>query len=116
MALGEGGAYHAGMLPETRATSYAHDASLGTVVLYTVGGEPTALHGDQPARLLLDAAGHLVGVDVAPDRPERRVVMLGPHESVATTKDARVHVDGQKVMLQGSFAKLVTPGASPYVF
>ena len=108
------------MLPETRATSYAHDPALGTVVLYstpTPGARP-GLHGELPARLLLDDRGHLVGVDVAPDSPERLVVMLGGHEVVAITKDARVHVDGggRKVMLTGSAAKLVTPGANPYVF
>ena len=106
------------MLPETRATSYAHDLALGTVVILS---QPTAhalLHGELPARLLLDGKGHLVGVDVAPDRPERLIVMLGPHESVASTKDARVHVDngGQKVTLHGTAARLVTPGANPYVF
>jgi len=108
----------ASMLPETRATSYAHDPALGTVVLYSQPGARPELHGDLPARLLLDGKGHLVGVDVAPDRPERLVVMLGPHELVASTTDARVHIEGggQKVTLHGSAAKLVTPGASPYVF
>ncbi len=106
------------MLPETRATSYAHDPSLGTVVIFSQPGARPGLHGDLAGRLLLDGKGHLVGVDVAPDKPERLIVMLGPHESVATTKEARVHVDngGQKVTLHGSAAKLVTPGANPYVF
>ena len=127
MALGDGRAYDVEMLPETRATSYAHDPTLGTVVLYSqvsvpppssgAGAQP-ALHGELPARLLLDGKGHLVGVDVAPDRPERLVVMLGSHEAVASTQDARVHVEGggRKVTLHGSAAKLVTPGANPYVF
>ena len=118
MAFAAGDAYHAGMLPETRATSYAHDPVLGTVVLYSTPGARPALHGEQPARLLLDGKGHLVGVDVAPDSQERLVVMLGGHEAVASTKDARVHIEGggQKVTLTGSAAKLVSPGANPYVF
>ena len=107
------------MLPETRATSYAHDPSLGTVVLYA-NAQPvqSELHGELPARLLLDGQGHLVGVDVAPDSPERLVVMLGAHEVVTATLDARVHVEGggRKVTLHGTAAKLVTPGANPYVF
>ena len=108
----------ASMLPETRATSYAHDPALGTVVVYSQPGARPELHGDLPARLLLDGKGHLVGVDVAPDRPERLVVMLGAHESVASATDARVHVEGggRTVTLHGSAAKLVTPGANPYVF
>jgi hypothetical protein len=118
MAFGPYRAYDAGMLPETRATSYAHDPALGTVVLYSQPGARPELHGELPARLLLDGKGHLVGVDVAPDRPERLVVMLGSHEVVTTTKDARVHIEGggQKVTLTGSAARLVTPGANPYVF
>ena len=64
------------------------------------------------------AKGHLVGVDVAPDSQERLIVMLGGHEAVASTKEARVHIEGggQKVTLTGSAAKLVPPGANPYVF
>ncbi len=111
-------AYHADMLPETRATSYAHDPALGTVVVYSQPGARPALHGELPGRLLLDGKGHLVGVDVSPDTPDRLVVMLGPHEAVANTADARVHVEGggRTVTLHGSAAKLVTPGANPYVF
>jgi hypothetical protein len=106
------------MLPETRATSYAHDPALGTVVVYAPAGTRPELHGELPATLLLDAKGHLVGVDVAPGRPERLVVMLGPHESVASSMDARVYIEGggQKVTLHGSAAKRVTMGANPYVF
>jgi hypothetical protein len=106
------------MLPETRATSYAHDPALGTVVVYSQPGARPALHGDLPARLLLDGEGHLVGVDVSPESPERLVVMLGAHEAVANVKDATVHIDGggRTVTLHGSSARLVTPGANPYVF
>lgn len=106
------------MLPETRATSYAHDPAVGTVVVYAQPGARDELQGEQPARLLLDGAGHLVGVDISPDTPERLVVMLGAHEAVAVTKDAKVHIEGggRKITLHGSAAKLVTPGANPYVF
>jgi hypothetical protein len=111
-------AYDDDMLPETRATSYAHDPALGTIAIYSQPGSRPELHGDLPARLLLDGKGHLVGVDVRPDAPDRLVVMLGPHEAVATTKDARVHLEGggRTVTLHGSAARLVTPGANPYVF
>jgi uridylate kinase len=105
------------MLPEQRATSYAHDAAHGTVMVVAGGGAAPGLSGDVPARLLLDAARHLVGIDVSPDTPERVVVMLGPHEAVAQTEDGRVLVQGggRTFTLQGTSAKLVAPGASPYV-
>lgn len=105
------------MLPEQRATSYAHDPALGTVVVVCGAGGPNELHGDVPARLLLDDARHLVGVDLAPDKPERLVVMLGPHESVTRTEEARVQVasGGRTITIHGHAAKLVSPGASPYV-
>jgi hypothetical protein len=106
------------MLPEQRATSYAHDPALGTVVIVSAAGPKPELHGEQPARLLLDASGHLVGVDVAPDHPHRLVVMLGAHESVTRVEEARVHVEGggRMLTLHGGAARLVAPGANPYVF
>src|SRR4051812_11755066 len=106
------------MLPEQRATSYAHDPALGTVVVVSESGPRPDLHGDRPARLLFDAERHLVGVDVAPDSPERLIVMLGPHERVSRTEEAQVHVEGggRTLTLHGAAAKMVAPGASPYVF
>ena len=85
---------------------------------YSQPGASPELHGDLPATLLLDGSGHLVGVDVAPESPNRLVVMLGPHESVASTTGARVHVEGggRTVTLHGSAAKSVAAGANPYVF
>ena len=73
------------MLPEQRATSYAHDPALHTVLVHVAEGDRPNLTGDVPARLLLDASSHLVGIDIAPDSPDRLVVMLGAHESVART-------------------------------
>ena len=105
------------MLPEQRATSYANDPSSSTVVI--VSPPTTAnLSGEQPARLLLDAASHIVGIDVAPDSPQRLVVMLGPHESVARAEDIRVSLEGGggTVRIVGHAAKTVAPGANPYVF
>jgi hypothetical protein len=110
-------AYDAVMLPEQRATSYSHDSSTATVIIVSPPTRPN-LHGDLPARLLLDAGSHVVGVDVAPDSPERVVVMLGPHEKVERAEEVRVHLEGGggTVRLQGHAAKLVAPGANPYVF
>lgn len=102
------------MLPEHKATSYANDPAQNTVMVMTDAG--SRLQGDYDARILLDDKGHLVGVDVAPDKPERMVVMLGGHESVVSTIECRVRVEGGgRVMIQGTGAKAIAPGASPYV-
>ncbi len=105
------------MLPEQRASSYANDPSTSTVIVITEATRP-GLHGDLPARLLLDTASHIVGLDVAPDAPDRLVVMLGPHEKVARMEVVRVLVEtgGGTLRLQGAAAKLVASGANPYVF
>lgn len=106
------------MLPEKKATSYAHDPAVGTVVIYSEAGARPELAGDRSGRLLLDARGHLVGIDVAPDTQDRLVVMLGPHEAVTSQVDATVHVEGggRTVTLHGASARLVAGGANPYVF
>lgn len=106
-----------GMLPEQPASSYSHDPATSTVVIVTEATRPN-LHGDLPARLLLDASSHVVGLDVVPDSPERVVVMLGPHERVSRTEEVRVHIEhgGSSFKLQGQAARLVAPGANPYVF
>jgi hypothetical protein len=105
------------MLPEQRATSYANDPATSTVIIVSPATRPN-LQGDRPARLLLDAGSHVVGVDVAPDSADRLVVMLGPHEKVARAEEVRVHVEGGggTVRLTGHAAKLVAQGANPYVF
>lgn len=105
------------MLPEQPASSYANDPSTATVIVVTEATRPR-LHGDLPARLLLDSASHLVGLDIVPDSPDRLVIMLGPHENVARTEEVRVHIDhgGGSFRLQGHAAKLVASGANPYVF
>lgn len=105
------------MLPEQRATSYANDPATSTVIIVSEATRPS-LHGEMPARLLLDAGNHVVGIDVAPDSPERVIVMLGPHEKVARTEEIRVLVEGGggTLRVQGHAAKLVAPGANPYVF
>ena len=74
--------------------------------------------GSHDAQLLLDARGHLVGIDFGGEGMNRLVVMLGPHERVARTEDVRVSIEGGggTIRVQGSAAKLVAPGANPYVF
>jgi hypothetical protein len=105
------------MLPEQRATSYSNDPSSSTVVIVSPATVAN-LSGEHPARLLLDGASHVVGVDVSPDSPSRVVVMLGPHEKVARAEDIRVLIEGGggTVRIVGQAAKLIAAGANPYVF
>lgn len=105
------------MLPEQRATSYSNDPASATVIIVSPA-TAARLSGEQPARLLLDASAHVVGIDVAPDSPTRVVIMLGPHEKVARAEDVRVHLEGGggTVRIHGPTAKLIAPGANPYVF
>ena len=105
------------MLPEHHATSYSHDPASAKVLVVLDESPRPGLHGDVPARLLLDGANHLVGVDVVPGRPDRMVVMLGPHEKVARVVEATVHVEGsgRRVTILAHGAKEIAPGASPYV-
>lgn len=105
------------MLPEQRATSYSNDPASATVVVVSPATAAN-LSGEHPARLLLDTASHVVGIDVSPDTPSRVVIMLGPHEKVARAEDVRVVVEGGggTVRIVGQAAKLVAAGANPYVF
>jgi hypothetical protein len=105
------------MLPEQRATSYAHDPAVHTVIVVSETSRPS-IHGEQPARLLFDDGNHLVGVDVAPDTQDRFVVMLGPHEKVSRTMDAKVVVEGggRTITIHGAAEKQIPPGANPYVY
>jgi hypothetical protein len=84
------------VLREERATGLRYDsaADLLTVDLvadYADGAKshPKSAH----VVLLLDARGHLVGVDLGGDAATRLVVMLGKHEDVAETRavTAMVH-------------------------
>lgn len=106
------------MLPEQHATSYSHDAAIGKVVVVTDHPLRSKLHGDVHARVLLDGRNHLVGIDVAPDTDDRLVVMLGPHESVDHVEEGSVHVENgaRMVTILGHAAKVIAPGANPWVF
>jgi hypothetical protein len=108
-----------GMLPEQRALRYASVPGSSRVVLETAPSRAT-LQGQVPARLLLDSAKHLVGVDIAPDRHDRLVVMLGPHENVDRVEDVRIHVahleaGGAQLRIEGHAATLIAPGQNPYL-
>lgn len=64
--------------------------------------------GDAPKvgtpQLLLDASGKLVGVDLGGAGFDRVAVMIGPHESVAQTRAARVTVTAGALRVHGGGA------------
>ena len=70
--------------------------------------------GSHTVELLLDVRGHLVGIDFGGEGLHRLVVMLGPHESVARTAQAKVDADGQTVRLRKARAALPVDELNPY--
>lgn len=58
--------------------------------------------------LLLNAAGHLVGIDLGGAGFQRLVVMLGPHEAVASTQPAEVEITSDA---RGCIAEIAIPSA-----
>jgi hypothetical protein len=78
------------MLPERTALSCTLDAARRTARV-ELGGKGGPLR-DARGTLLLDAGGKIVGVDVEPDSAARAVVMIGKHEAVARTRDAKLSV------------------------
>ena len=106
-----------GMLSELRATNVVYD-SAGDVTHVTIHPPPAgATPHETPASLLLDARGFLVGVDLEPEGAARIVVMLGPHEAVASQRNARVMVlrgaGGEPCEVQISSAGRACRGAEP---
>jgi hypothetical protein len=81
-----------GVLNEQRATGFLYDAVTDVARVFVVEPPGTVRTKTVDGALLLDARGYLVGVDVGPAAPERVVVMLGPHESVASTVATRLSV------------------------
>lgn len=95
------------MLREERPKGLSYD-STGDLLTVDLAGDLAGDFAGDSARsakshpksvrvtLLLDAAGHLVGVDLGGDGAQRLVVMLGRHEDVSETREvtAMVHFDG----------------------
>lgn len=106
------------MLDEHEALSVAFD-SAKDILTIRFEHDDARVRGARDATLLLDGSGHLVGVDLGDAHGVRPIVMLGPHEKVARTVDAKVTVTAA-----GEVYELRIPGAtraaranekSPYV-
>jgi hypothetical protein len=77
------------MLDEHEALSLAFDA-VADVLTIRFAYDDVRVVGVRDATLLIDAAGHLVGLDLGDARGVRPIVMLGPHDVVERTVDSRV--------------------------
>ncbi len=109
------------MIREERASRLAYEPSRDVLHVVVEEVSPGAAREDDAAvDLLLDAAGHLVGVDLGGEGFARIVVMLGPHEAVASSRPARARVaklDGRIAYVAFGDAKRAARGGdkSPYV-
>ena len=81
---------------------------------FTVQCAPLARSGSVSADLLLDARGHLVGIDCGGDGFDRLVIMLGPHEAVQRKTSARVELGADRVVVRGARALLPVAEKNPY--
>ncbi|HWL84510.1 MAG TPA: hypothetical protein VNO21_01840 [Polyangiaceae bacterium] len=79
------------MVREERAVSTSYDGASDTFRLVCETGE---IVGREQANvdLLLDEKGYLVGVDLGGEGFERLVVMLGPHEAVASQRPSPAEI------------------------
>lgn|GEM_PF-4300527 len=84
-----GSAYANEMLNEIRAARVSYDAGRNVTVVEAAEGGSGALR-EVPSALLLDADGLLAGVDLRDGSGRGWVVMLRPHEDVASSRPARV--------------------------
>lgn len=107
------------MLREERATSSRFDATKGEFVV-EIGGAAGGTTTAEELNLLVDAKGHLVGIDLGGEGIGRTVVMLGRHEDVADQRPARGAVTrspgGVARVTVFDAAKVIEVGArNPYV-
>lgn len=97
------------MLREVTATHVSFDPSTDLTLVRTGGGDGTLVR--RTATLLLDAAGTLAGIDLRGPGGDGWVVMLGPHEDVASTEPGRsIDVASDE---SGKPSLLRVPGARP---
>lgn len=92
------------MLDERRTTGISYDRVSDALSLRAKGDLGSA--GTRDARLLVDAAGKLVGVDFD-GATGRIVVMAGPHEAVERVVPARVQVTATGSVVVGDAKRLV---------
>ncbi|WP_394821057.1 hypothetical protein [Pendulispora albinea] len=79
------------MVREERAVATSYDGGSDTFRLVCETGE-ISQRFQANVDLLLDASGFLVGIDLGGEGFERLVVMLGPHEKVATQRPSPAEI------------------------
>jgi hypothetical protein len=97
-------------LPEPAVDALAFNAERDELVLACAA---VAAGGNRPATLLLDARGFLVGVDCDPDGT-RQVLMLGPHEAVASQTPCAVMLQRGQLVIPGARRAVRGHEPNPY--
>jgi hypothetical protein len=110
------------MIREERAQAIVYDPSTDTARIVVQTGDGPPAFERRKVDLLLDAKGHLVGLDLGGEGFKRKVVMLGPHESVASTAPASVSIAGvagsdevAEILVEGARHAIRAHEKNPYV-
>jgi hypothetical protein len=111
------------MIREERAQSVVYDMQADVARIVVQASPNGAAKEQRDVDLLLDAKGYLVGVDLGGEGFKRKVVMLGPHESVASTRSARIAIayvvdqpeEIAELVLDGARAAIRAHEKNPYV-
>lgn len=102
------------MLREERVARLRFDTAHDVLVVESASPLPSGMSGPTTAKLLLDAKGFLVGVDLGED-PSRVVLMLGRHEDVDRTVDVKVQVVlGSNVRIASAKSAVRADDPNPY--
>ena len=96
------------MLQEISAEGFSYDAPTDTARVKAPGASGTGRRG------LFDAKGFLVGIDLRGEDLKGTVVMIGPHEAVAETRDLRASVDVEGVLISDAHASVRAHEKNPY--
>jgi hypothetical protein len=109
------------VLNERQGTGLLYDSVTDVTRVFVATPPGTVRTHTVAADLLLDAEGFLVGIDIDPDAPTRAVVMVGPHERVASRVPMRVGVcsdaggDVFEVRIGGAGAAVRGDQKNPYL-
>ena len=107
------------MVREERAVATSYDGASDTSRLVCETGE-ISQRLQANVDLLLDASGFLVGIDLGGEGFERLVIMLGPHEKVASQRSSPAEIvrgkDGQVLYVAFTNARSAARGheKNPY--
>jgi len=93
------------MLREQKARSCGYDAKRRTATIDVGAGGNRAR--EEKGAVLLGKDGVVVGVDVGPDTPGRTVVLVGRHEDVVRTTEAKLEVSRDA---RGDIASVIVHG------